>query len=120
MLVLVIRKFYHLGSNLYISFTHTLTHRVMNIKLHSRRSVIFLVRERASTLRLGNIVYIRFDKLKVRTAKGQKKTFTKETAIHAVAEEFLDLRLGTHFFFRHWIFLVRKENLTIIRSSLFG
>lgn len=55
---------------------------------------------------LGNIVYIRFDKLKVKTEKGMKTSFTKEKAIHAVAEEFLDLRLGNHFFFRHWIFLV--------------
>lgn len=53
----------------------------------------------------GNIVYIRFDKLKVLTNKGHKKTLVKENAVHAVAEEFLDLRLGNHFFFNHWIFL---------------
>ena len=81
----------------------------MSIKSHSRRSVTFPVREKTRSLHLGNIVYIRFDKLKVRNAKGRKKTFTKETAIHAVAEEFLDLRLGTHFFFRHWIFLVGSK-----------
>ena len=56
-------------------------------------------------------MYIRFDKLKVRTRQGRKKTLVKENAVHAVAEEFLDLRLGNHFFFNHWIFLVgiRRE-----------
>ena len=51
-------------------------------------------------------MYIRFDKLRVRTIRGRKKTLVKENAVHAVAEEFLDLRLGNHFFFNHWIFLV--------------
>ena len=55
----------------------------------------------------GNIVYIRFDHLVVRTKKGKKKKLVREYPVHAVAEEFLDLRLGKNFFFNHWVFLVR-------------
>ena len=57
----------------------------------------------------GNIIYIKFDKLKVYTKKGKKKDLVKENPVHAVAEEFLDLRLGHHFWFNHWVFLVRTR-----------
>ena len=53
----------------------------------------------------GNLVYIKFNKLKVKTRRGKKKNLIREEAVHAVAEEFLDLRLGHHFFFNHWIYL---------------
>lgn len=51
-------------------------------------------------------MFVRFDRIQVRTKKGRKKTIVQENAVHAVAEEFLDLRLGHHFFKNHWIFLV--------------
>ena len=54
----------------------------------------------------GNIVYVKFDKLYVLNKKGKKKTLVREKAVHAVAEEFLDIRLGHHFWFNHWVFLV--------------
>lgn len=50
-------------------------------------------------------MYVKFNKLVVRTMRGKKKSLIREEAVHAVAEEFLDLRLGHHFFFNHWIFL---------------
>ena len=66
-------------------------------------------------LMAGNIVYILFDHVQVRTKKGKKKTIVQENAVHAVAEEFLDLRLGHHFFKNHWIFLVGKgENCYVV------
>lgn len=39
-------------------------------------------------LMAGNIVYIRFDHVQVRTKKGKKKTIVQENAVHAVAESF--------------------------------
>lgn len=56
----------------------------------------------------GNIVYVRFDKLTVKTKKGKRK-IVREFPVHAVAEEFLDLRLGKNFFVNHWVFLVRID-----------
>lgn len=54
----------------------------------------------------GNIVYVRFDRYTVKTKKGKKRKFVREIPVHAVAEEFLDLRLGKNFFYNHWVFLV--------------
>lgn len=51
-------------------------------------------------------MYVKFDKLLVLTKKGKKKKLVREKAVHAVAEEFLDIRLGHHFWFNHWVFLV--------------
>lgn len=56
-------------------------------------------------------MFVRFDHIQVRTKKGRKKTIMQENAVHAVAEEFLDLRLGHHFFKNHWIFLVGEWSM---------
>ena len=44
----------------------------------------------------------------------------REIPVHAVAEEFLDLRFGKNFFYNHWVFLVFVLFVLNMYSFLYG
>ena len=68
----------------------------------------------------GNIVFVRFDQLTIKTKAGKKKKVIREIPVHAVAEEFLDLRFGKNFFYNHWVFLVFVLFVLNMYSFLYG